>query len=88
MHREALKQSATDPMTGIIDVGILSTGHSISSRKRRLELVEAVKKLIESKGKAPLVNYRKLLVELRESSNMVNIYYKFENRTNIVLIFN
>ena len=26
LHREALKQAATDPKTGIIDIGILTTG--------------------------------------------------------------
>ena len=28
LHREALKQAATDPKTGIIDIGILTTGVS------------------------------------------------------------
>merc|ERR1719427_1876659 len=43
LHREALKQSATDPLTGRVDVTILTTGQSSSAtwwslrmwRKRR-----------------------------------------------------
>lgn len=66
-----MKQSATDPLSGKIDVGILTTGLSSAGRKRRLELAKAVKKLIEDKGKVPLINYQKLLSELKESSNMV-----------------
>ncbi|RXG52397.1 DNA replication licensing factor MCM4 [Armadillidium vulgare] len=38
LHREALKQSATDPMSGKIDVGILTTGLSSAARKRRGEI--------------------------------------------------
>ncbi|XP_017777636.1 PREDICTED: DNA replication licensing factor MCM4 [Nicrophorus vespilloides] len=68
LHREALKQSATDPLSGKIDVGILTTGLSSAARKRRAELVQIVKKLIETKGKVPTLNYQKLLTELKENS--------------------
>lgn len=71
MHREALKQSATDPLSGKIDVGIITTGVTDAARKRRLELAEAIRKLIQAKDKIPTINYMKLLNELRESSNMV-----------------
>merc|ERR1712029_788884 len=42
LHREALKQSATDPTTGRIDVSILTTGQSSASRKRRQEVAKAL----------------------------------------------
>lgn len=71
LHREALKQSATDPLSGKIDVGILTTGLTSAARKRRIELAKAVKDLIESKGKVPTINYQKLLAELKETSNTV-----------------
>lgn len=71
MHREALKQSATDPLSGKIDVGILTTGMSSAARKRRIELAQAVKKLIDDKGKVQMINQLKLLQELKEASNMV-----------------
>lgn len=32
--KDALKQSATDPMTGLIDVDVLVTGQTSTSRKR------------------------------------------------------
>merc|ERR1711920_1148577 len=47
LHREALKQSATDPLTGRIDVSILTTGQSSAGRKRRAEVATALKDLFE-----------------------------------------
>ena len=47
LHREALKQSATDPKTGIIDVGILTTGVSASERDRRRELAKELKRMLQ-----------------------------------------
>ncbi|KAK9745191.1 MCM P-loop domain [Popillia japonica] len=67
LHREALKQSATDPLSGKIDVGILTTGLSSAARKRRVELAQSVKKLIELKGKVPTINYQKLYAEVKEN---------------------
>lgn len=71
LHREALKQSATDPLSGKIDVGILGTGLSSAARKRRAQLTQNLKKLIDSKGKVPTLNYQKLLSEMRELSDVV-----------------
>ena len=51
LHREALKQSATDPKTGIIDVGILTTGVSASERDRRKELAKELKKMLQVQQK-------------------------------------
>ena len=47
LHREALKQSATDPKTGIIDVGILTTGLSSSERMRRQLLAKEIKRMFQ-----------------------------------------
>ncbi|KAL5467701.1 hypothetical protein EMCRGX_G031964 [Ephydatia muelleri] len=52
LHREALKQSATDPKTGIIDVSILTTGVSSSERARREGIAKEVKKLLQTKAKS------------------------------------
>ncbi|XP_018334310.1 DNA replication licensing factor MCM4 [Agrilus planipennis] len=80
LHREALKQSATDPLSGKIDVGILTTGLSSAARKRRIELAEAVKKLIDSnKGKVPVLQFQKLYQELRENSSLNIIREQFED---------
>ncbi|KAI4468313.1 dna replication licensing factor mcm family member [Holotrichia oblita] len=79
LHREALKQSATDPLSGKIDVGILTTGLSSAARKRRVELAQSVKKLIEAKGKVPTINYQKLFTEVKEGSNLMVTREQFED---------
>ncbi|XP_050300297.1 DNA replication licensing factor MCM4 [Anthonomus grandis grandis] len=79
LHREALKQSATDPLSGKIDVGILTTGLSSTARKKRVEMAQAVKKLIDDKGKVPTINYQKLFEELKASSQMMVTREQFED---------
>lgn len=71
LHREALKQSATDPLSGKIDVGILTTGLSSAARKRRQEITQALRKLLTTKGKGASLNYQKVLSEMKENSQMV-----------------
>ena len=72
LHREALKQSATDPKTGLIDINILTTGLSVSDRKRRLEIAKSLKELLLSKGKTPSVKYLQTYEELKEASDLVS----------------
>ena len=79
LHREALKQSAIDPLSGKIDVGILTTGLSVSARQRKMQLKESLKTLIESKKKVATLNYQKLLSEFKESADIV--------RTKIIFLF-
>lgn len=69
LHREALKQAATDPKTGIIDIGILTTGVSSSERMRRMVLAKELKKLLNSREKN-VSNFRKdnLLDDLRSQT--------------------
>jgi DNA replication licensing factor MCM4 len=80
LHREALKQSATDPLSGKIDVSILTTGLSSAARKRRVELAQALKKLITSKEKVPTLSYQKIFAEFKESSQLVS--YSFVGYSN------
>nr|XP_033505529.1 DNA replication licensing factor MCM4 [Epinephelus lanceolatus] len=68
LHREALKQSATDPRTGFVDISILTTGMSNTARKRKEEVAQALKKLIQAKGKTPAMKYQQLLEDLRGQS--------------------
>ncbi|KAI9544617.1 DNA replication licensing factor, mcm4 component [Dissostichus eleginoides] len=68
LHREALKQSATDPRTGFVDISILTTGMSATARKRREEIASALKKLIQARGKTPAMKYHQLLDDLRGQS--------------------
>merc|ERR1712179_883079 len=71
LHREALKQSATDPMSGKIDVSILTTGQSEGYRKRRMEVKSCLKGLVDKKGKVQTLNYLKTWNELKESSDLM-----------------
>ncbi|OQR80239.1 DNA replication licensing factor mcm4-A-like [Tropilaelaps mercedesae] len=66
LHREALKQSAVDPSTGKIDVGIISTGMSVAGRQRKIEIANALKKLLEAKS-AQSHSYNKILQEFKEN---------------------
>ncbi|XP_056148498.1 DNA replication licensing factor MCM4 [Lampris incognitus] len=68
LHREALKQSATDPRTGFVDISILTTGMSATARKRKEEVAQALKKLIQSKGKTPAMKYQQLFDDIRAQS--------------------
>ncbi|XP_065675441.1 DNA replication licensing factor mcm4-A isoform X2 [Hydra vulgaris] len=68
LHREALKQSAMDPKTGMIDINILTTGLSITDRKRRIDASKALLELLKAKGRVPTINYYKLFEEFREQS--------------------
>ena len=72
LHREALKQSATDPLSGKIDVSILTTGQSEGTRKRRLLVKNALNAVIEKRpGKAQTLNYLKTWNELKDNSDLM-----------------
>lgn len=71
LHREALKQSATDPLSGKIDISILTTGLSSAARKKRVELAQALRKLIQAKGRVHTLNFQKLFQEMKDSSDLV-----------------
>jgi len=79
LHREALKQSATDPLSGKIDVGILTTGLSTAARKKRAELITAIKDLLKKKGNIPTIPYQKLFTEIKENSQILITKEQFED---------
>merc|ERR1711915_355776 len=70
LHREALKQSATDPLTGRIDVSILTTGQSSAGRKRRAEVATALKDLLLKKKKPQLLD----MISFSMTSGVTVIY--------------
>merc|ERR1719500_1086918 len=70
LHREALKQSATDPTTGRIDVSILTTGQSSAGRRRRQEVATALRTIIKKKNKTASINIDALLKEFRTGSEL------------------
>lgn len=73
LHREALKQSAIDPKTGRIDVGILTTGYSNEERRHREQIAQTLKKLIKDKGKIATIKKDILYQELCTGSDAVSI---------------
>jgi len=80
IHREALKQSATDPLSGKIDVSILTTGQSEGTRKRRLLVKTALKSVIDKRpGKAQTLNYLKTWNDLKENSDVMVTRDMFED---------
>ncbi|XP_066581381.1 DNA replication licensing factor MCM4 [Prorops nasuta] len=79
LHKEALKQSAVDLFTGKINIDSLITGMSSAARKRRQELADALKTLIQSKGKSPTLNYQKIFTEFKKSSNLLITREMFED---------
>lgn len=79
LHREALKQSATDPLSGKIDVGILTTGLSSEARKKRAELMGTIKNHLKNKGKISTLSYQKMFNDIREGSQILITREQFED---------
>lgn len=79
LHREALKQSATDPLSGKIDVGILTTGLSSEARKKRAELVATIKAYIKTKKIVSTVPYQKMFNDLRDNSQILITREQYED---------
>ena len=79
LHREALKQSAVDPKTGRIDVGILTTGYSCEERRSREQTVQTLKKLIRDKGKITTLKKEILYQDLLTHSDIHIQRDHFEN---------
>ncbi|CAK1584295.1 unnamed protein product [Parnassius mnemosyne] len=70
LHREALKQSATDPASGRIDVGILTTGLGAAARRRRADLVAALRALLQPYAKPHTLTHAKLLHDVNAASQI------------------
>jgi len=58
-----------DPKTGMIDINILTTGLSISDRKRRIEASKALMDVIKSKGKITTIGYHTLFEAFKDTSD-------------------
>ena len=81
-----MKQAAVDPSTGKIDVSILTTGISGAARKRKAEVTQALKKLIQEKGKVPTLKQAKLFEELRERSDLVRCWFVLFVASHLLLL--
>lgn len=83
LHREALKQSATDPSSGKIDISILTTGMSNTARQRRAEIGQRLRKLLQSKAATTKTfNYGKIFDELKSNSDIMITRDMFEEVLN------
>ena len=85
LYREALKQSATDPHSGKIDVGILTTGLSTTARKKRADLIAFIKDLLKKKNKTKTIPYQKFFSDIKEASQVVStchFHYHLAHRHN------
>lgn len=71
LYTEALKQSATDPNTGVIDVTIIGTGHSESYRNEIKNVSNLLKSIIKKKNKDSIITYQQLYNELKEAYQKV-----------------
>lgn len=76
LHREALKQSATDPLSGKIDVNILTTGLSTAARKKKQMVVDGLRTIIEKKSGPATLMYRKLFNDLKDVLQVVCFMFK------------
>ncbi|KAK0425006.1 hypothetical protein QR680_008976 [Steinernema hermaphroditum] len=67
LHREAMRQSLTDPNTGRIDMGIISGGLSASSKQIVNDVVEMIRQELKSK-KSVTIAQKKLLYQLHQNN--------------------
>lgn len=75
LHREALKQSCIDPKTGMIDVNILTTGMTLTTKKQRIELSSAIRQFIDNRYKETGVGIfisQEIFEKVKENSDKVN----------------
>lgn len=83
LHREALKQSAIDPSSGKIDISILTTGMSMTNRKRRDEIIGGLKQLLQQ------MQHDKSTSEdqstLSQGFNIQNVFMDFKNSSNLMI---
>ncbi|VDM71533.1 unnamed protein product [Strongylus vulgaris] len=71
LYREALKQSAVDPVTGKVDVNILAAGMSATSRKMVQQVADAIASHLDS-TKGVNISAKSLFMALRQKDKMLN----------------
>ncbi|KAK5973856.1 Disc proliferation abnormal [Trichostrongylus colubriformis] len=71
LYREALKQSAVDPVTGKVDVNILAAGMSATSRKMVQQVADAIAAHLDS-TKGVNITTKNLFMALRQTDKMLN----------------
>jgi DNA replication licensing factor MCM4 len=82
LHREAIKQAATDPTSGKIDVSIITTGMSATRRDHRAKIAEALKDLLQERRtnstEQQQFSFQPLYMDLKDRSNAMISREMFE----------
>lgn len=84
LQREAIKQAAIDPVTGTIDINILTTGVSSSMRKRREEMAASIWAILEQSPRVITFAYLRVLEQLRATSERMVSAEAFEDGLNVL----
>ena len=74
LFKAALRTSATNPLTGQIDMGLINIGRSHSSMEKIEHLKKAVKEVMTER-KMQSYGYRNLLQHMNQISDMVCLSY-------------
>jgi DNA replication licensing factor MCM4 len=72
----AQQQSATDPVTGIIDMDIIMTGRSAAVRQRTSLISKHVKRFLQENERS-IFKFNVLLNEFNEQSSEVSLYFDY-----------
>lgn len=78
--RDAMLSYAIDPLTGRIDMDLVTTGKSSALRERQAELKRQVKSMVTNKGH-PSIEFSTLLAEMNAQSSIVSSRRRGEGRT-------
>ena len=66
---EAVKGSATDPVTGLVDISLLNTGFSANSRRQNQDLINEISSLVES-SRSSNIKYSDILAQINAQSSV------------------
>lgn len=70
LMREAIRASATDPVTGLIDIDLLNTGAGQQQRKLHADLKREITSLIDALSAGRSLRWTDALSQLNEQSNV------------------
>lgn len=70
LMREAIRASATDPVTGLIDIDLLNTGAGQQQRKLHADLKKEITALIDALAAGRSIRWVDALSQLNEQSNL------------------
>lgn len=74
MVREALLQNAIDPLTGRIDMDLITTGRSAAARERQEELKRVLKMLLANRPITATLDLAQLHRDLNAQSSIVKVH--------------